>query len=185
MFHNDNIFGSKKPPSSKPKYDWVLIPLLVILVSVIASIPASTGNIKLVALAVCAVIGAVIFFYRELLLWSVIALGLVGAGLARLYTPSLQQIRWLAIPIIIGLLLYVVTDHLLARRNVKKTQTSPIVLWSILFMIFTIVSAVINQTDLKSMAIGLKGYFQVWDCCSQLAISTGPKRPLHYYQKYF
>lgn len=185
IFRNANIFGFRRADPSRPKYDWLLIPFLVVLVSVVASTAGSTGSIKLVILAVGAIIGCSLFFYRNLLLWSAIAVGLVGAGLARLYTPSLQQIRWLIIPIIFGLLLYVVADYLLARRNPKHTHTSAIVVWSVLFIMLTVISAVVNQTDLKNTIIGLKGYFQAWGLLFAIGYISWPNKTITQLPKIF
>ena len=169
------MFSWKKTNLPKQKIDWILIPVLVIVVSIIASTAASTGSYKLVGVTVVAILGSAIFLYRTTLLWSALGLGLVVAGLARLYTPGLQQVRWAIIPIICGLMLYVVTDYLLTQRAHKTEKTPSLVVWTVLFIIFTILSALVNQTDLKSMTIGLKGYFQVWGLLFAIAYIKWPE----------
>ena len=185
IFRNDTYFGFKKPASTRPKYDRVLIPVVIIVLAIIASVAASTGSIKLVALGVFAVIGCGMFFYPGILLWSATGLGLVGAGLARLYTPSLQQIRWLVIPIIFGLLLYVLNEYLRVKREPKNTDTPSIVIWSVFFILLTMISALVNQTDFKSMVIGLKGYFQVWGLLFAIGYISWPKATITQLPKIF
>ncbi len=104
------------------------------------------------------------------LLWSTIIVGIVLSGLAKLYTPALQQIRWLTIPLSLILAIHALREVAIDFHDGTRRVYSPLVHWALLFMLFMVGITLINDTELNRIAVGFKGYFQVWGLFFALAL---------------
>ncbi len=117
-----------------------------------------------------------ILFRTELLLWSSIWLGIVIAGLAKLYAPALQQIRWAIIPLTLALAMHAIWAVISDARTGVRRQYSPLVTWALVFILYLSLISIIDKTDLNRFVVGFKGYFQVWGLFFALALIPWPKR---------
>ncbi len=133
-----------------------------ILVSLSAGVISATGKFDLMAIFIGLIAGVAVASSRKALLWFVIIGGLIIVGTAQLYLPGSKYIRY-----IIPLATYVLVFHGAMDYIGKKTSSdsssipTPI-LWAITFIGITIVSAIINISDIGVVVMGMKGYFQMW-----------------------
>jgi len=146
--------------------------LLVIAAAVLGVILVDSNNLKLVVIVIVGVMGIFVVASPPILLWLSIFGGIVVAGVARLYTPGLQQIRWMVAVTATCLFVHVLLNIASKISADKFRYLSSIVFWSLVFVVLTIVSSILNKTDTNSLIIGLKGYFQSWGILFALALLT-------------
>lgn len=153
--------------------------VVVAAMAVIAGVVASTGNTLYAIVFGAAVAGVGIAFMPRALLWSTIAVGLIAAGLTRLYLPAFQQIRWLVVPAGIALLVHALVTVL--RRGTDGASSPPaIIWWALAFVGVAAGTTLVNLTDPMSAIIGFKGYFQLWGVLFALPLLAWPKRDPEY-----
>ncbi len=137
-----------------------------------------TGNLKLIGLFLGGFTGLIIALYPALLFWIAILVSLIVAGLAQLYLPQLQLIRWAIIPVTFALLLHAflqLFQPVTQQENISRTM--PVIVGiSIAFILINVFSAVLNLQTLPSFITGFKGYFQVWGLLFAMAYIGWDKR---------
>lgn len=104
------------------------------------------------------------------LLWTAVVGGLFVAGVARLYFPQIQQIRWLLIPIGALLLVYTALAFRASRQQVPSNEVPAIIWWAIAFFLVSLVANANSDFDLDRFLVGFKGYFQVWPLLLAIAL---------------
>lgn len=137
-----------------------LVYLFAAMFSVLGGLLASKGDTVLVALFVGTLLGIFLLSRPAILLWFVILGGLVVAGLAQLYAPQFQLIRWSIALMSIALGLTALLDYTI--QVAEKGALPSILWWLTAFLALTIVSSLFNQLDIRTFILGFKGYFQVW-----------------------
>lgn len=145
--------------------------LLGILVSLLAGTVASTGDFRLVALFFAALCGLVAALFPVPLFWLAIIVSFALAGLAQLYYPPLELIRWTLIPISAILVAHILIQHFLTPPRQLNNDNMPLILWLLLaFILVNVISAIVNLQNLATVATGLKGYFQLWGLLFAMAL---------------
>jgi len=139
-----------------------LIVAFAVLASVIASLVvgvlAGSGSFLSAGIIAVAGFALVAAFSPSTVLWGVFALGFVVAGLARLYVPELQQVRWLLLPATC-----VLAGHALLIAVRHEGIRFPAFVWLGFGFIAIIVASTLANESMNSTALlGLKGYFQLW-----------------------
>lgn len=120
-----------------------------------------------VAIALIAItVGLMLIVYPVIGLWVVIIGALAGAGLADLYMPQLKLLVWG-----LTLLAYAVASIALIKSLFRQIDSahaskpfsySALVISSILFVLCTVFSSLVNWHGVSEFLVGLKSYFQVW-----------------------
>lgn len=162
-----------KSPSVQSGYSYnttlvstLLLSTLLAIVGVVCGVMIGTGETIIPLGIVFALAGMAIVFFPHPLFWGTVTLGLVVAGLTRLYLPGLQEVRWLLVPASMALIV-----HGMVSRKQDETVQFPLFLWfGIAFMLVLCFSSVINSVPTKISALGIKGYLQVWGLMFGLAL---------------
>jgi hypothetical protein len=140
-------------------------------IAVLAGAVASTGDLKLIALFFGALVGLVAALFPTALFWLAITISIVLAGTAQLYFPSLELIRWAVVPISVLLVIHLLIQAFQSSLQYRNPGNTPPILWLLLaFMLVNLITAFVNQQNLASLAIGLKGYFQLWGVLFWMAL---------------
>ncbi len=142
---------------------WLFVPfVLMVFLSLIAGFVSATGNMTFVAMFVGVVLAMLLAASKKALFWFVLIGGIVFVGLSQLYFPAGKYIRYVIPLAVFGLLFHA----LLSKSNSVTSQQSPlslpIIRWALAFVLFTLISTIINWSGVGSAVLGLKGYFQVW-----------------------
>lgn len=141
------------------------------LTSVIAGVVASAGDPRLDLLFVGALAGLVTSLFPLALFWAGIVVSFVLAGLAQLYYPPLELIRWAILPISAMLVVHVVIQQVQMSRTHSGRDHTPLIIWLLVaFILANILSALMNSEDLSTLATGMKGYFQAWGLIFAMAL---------------
>ncbi len=151
--------------------------LLAALGAVAAGIVTARGDIRLIFLFAALPIGLVVSLYPMALFTITMLVSFVIAGLAQLYFPSLELVRWAVLPMSFVFLLHLMIQSSgRAADNVKRKGHNLLNFLLIAFIVVNIFSAVINRDSLASFAIGMKGYFQLWGFLFALALMDWDER---------
>ena len=168
-----NYINPKQPSASLTSALSILFKLILlgmIGVFIIASgFAASQGKLLYVIAAFPIIIGVIMSFsYTTLLLVSIFG-GMVVAGLAQLYVPQLELIRW-AFTASATLLIFHIAFQALKTSAPKFSIDSAILFWLLVFLIILCLSGTIQNISLNAVTISLKGYLQVWGVLFALAL---------------
>ena len=131
---------------------------------------AATGNEVLIVLLIGGIAGVAIACSSKSLLLISIFGGIVISGIAQLYTPGIQLIRWGFACSATLLFLYVIFAFVNNRTTIKDQPLSPIMVWAVSFVALLLISFFANSPNLDSFIVGIKGYFQVWGILFALAL---------------
>lgn len=147
--------------------------------AIIAGVIVANGNILYAALFGGALIGLIIAGSPELLLWVTIMTSLVLAGIARLYLPDLQHIRWLVPVAVLALAAHVLFSQLTIPKSQGGRPIPAILWWALAFFCITLLSTLSNMPSGAQMLRGFKGYFQVWGLLLALAYIPWPSAQIN------
>lgn len=137
---------------------------------------AGTGSLPAAAAVIGLVGGLIMLTSPSLLLWSVLAGGLVVSGLAMLYAPELQLIRW-AVAIASVMLVALALIENISRRSMGKDGTVSPIAWQLLALFFiTALSGWANGQGVSQLVVGLKSYFQVAGLFFALVMMPWPRQ---------
>lgn len=156
-----------------------LVGLALVSAGVLAGWVASAEDTVLLALFAAVIAGAVIAFFPRALLVLTLVGGLVVAGLARLYVPQLQEVRWLIAIGALALGAYGLTRWLLSTSSFGGRSPRPplpeTLLWGGAFVGVIAISTLLNWKGLSTAVVGFKGYFQMWGLLLALAFIRWPE----------
>lgn len=150
--------------------------VLTALLAVGLGFIASTGNVVAVVAAVGLVVGLLIVSSPLYVLWSVLIGGLIVSGLAMLYAPQLQLVRWAVAGASALLIAMAMLDRIAAPGQRAGDTVSPVA-WLIaaLFVVVT-VSGLANGQGAMQLVVGLKSYFQVAGLFFALILIPWPRK---------
>ena len=132
------------------------------LASILAGVISATGKLGIMAIFIGLIVGITVVSSRKALLWFVIVGGLVIVGAAQLYLPGSKYIRYI-VPLATYVLVFHGTMNYIGRRTAPNPHSIPAPIpWAITFIAITIISAIINMSDIGVAFMGMKGYFQMW-----------------------
>lgn len=143
----------------------VMLAVIVVASSVLIGSIASTGNPLIVLLVSALFIGVALTARPVLLLWLILAGGLIFSGLAELYLPALRQLRWGVVLAGLALAFVAIVSAMAIRRAsslLDQRDVPALLIYALLFFVISIVSSIVNFGLSLESVIGLKGYFQVW-----------------------
>ena len=149
-------------PASRPLIGLVVLGGLVMAALVVGWATTVVDPVLVVAGAI-AVAGGLLFAFRPLwLFWYTILVGLVVAGLAKLYAPPIELIRWTLTPVSLLLMLYAGAAWFGKARDYGPRYVPPQAWWAGAFVLAVLLSTVAGDLVFDRFSVGLKGYFQVW-----------------------
>jgi len=163
-----------------------VLPLLVLVVTgflitvmAAAGFAASTGDLLYpVALMVALVGVAFVVDYRLLMLITLVG-GLVISGLTQLYIPKIELIRWAFFATSCLLFGHIALEAI--KNNKRRIYIdSAVIFWSLMFVFVLISSSISQGVSGNTIAIGMKGYIQVWGVLFGLAYLSWDKRLIHH-----
>jgi hypothetical protein len=139
---------------------------------------ASTGNFVAVVAAIGLIVGLLILSNPLYVLWSVLLGGLIVSGLAMLYAPQLQLVRWAVALASIVLIAMALLDQI-ASQGRRDRSDMPAIGWQIaaLFVVVAIAGWANGQGAMQ-LVVGLKSYFQVAGLFFALVFIPWPQRVL-------
>lgn len=157
----------------------LLLACILLGVGILAGWAASTDDLLLVfAIGALAAGMVTLFFPRSWLMLTIVG-GLVVAGLARLYVPQLQAVRWLVAlaALILGIyaLLQVLWPASANQRRSAGPAAPAVLWWGAAFAIVLLLSTVLNWNGVSTAVSGLKGYVQMWGVLLALALIRWPE----------
>lgn len=159
---------------------WIkpLLPFCIAtMVAIVSGVAISISDFRMVALIAAMAVGVVVALYPIALFWGMLVIGFAGAGLAQLYFPPLELIRWAVIPISFLFIAYVFIQYLTDKPEIT-TIKSPSLLMLLLnaFFLANVISWVVSGIPLVDFITGIKGYFQLWGFLLALALLTWDRR---------
>lgn len=137
---------------------------------------ASEGDPLLLAVPIAALAALYLATKPIWLLWGALIGGLLISGLARLYVPELQQIRWALAPLALVLALHAIHASFLTQHSEDRYTVPSVVWWAFAFLSLASFSTLTAGFSLDRLLIGSKGYFQVWGLLLALALFPWPPR---------
>ncbi|MCG8426925.1 MAG: hypothetical protein MI754_06175 [Chromatiales bacterium] len=145
--------------------------------AVVAGYGVANGNLILGAVPVALACVLLLSIYPTLILWLTLAVGLVAAGLAKLYFPALAEIRWLVIPLGALLVLHVLIGFFASNwERAGRSTMPPILGWGGAVVAVALLATLVNTPEPLQLARGLKGYFQMWGVLLALALLVWPNQ---------
>lgn len=134
------------------------------LIALLGGAVAALGKPVFILIFLAVIAGVLVLFKPKLLLWVILIGALVLSGLAELYLPSLKLVRWGVVLVAIGLAVESLIINLTSKREpiVSTGEHNSILIWALLFFLFSVFSALLNEKLSINAISGLKGYFQVW-----------------------
>ncbi|NEV62838.1 hypothetical protein [Thiorhodococcus minor] len=161
--------------STKSMLNGISLVVLMGLSAVLVGWLATRGQPLLVLAPAILMLGIMVAARSELLFWSVVLGGLVVAGLARLYLPSLEQVRWLLAPATALLALQATALYLARRPGAERARgISTLLWWALGFVLASLAATFANGFQLDRFVVGFKGYYQVWALLIALALAPWP-----------
>jgi hypothetical protein len=148
---------------------------LGILLSVFFGFVAGTGNLFFVLVLSLLMLGVVLALRPVVLLWTILVGGLVLVGLAKLYLPPLQYLRWV---VVVGaaLLPFLVLLSRALHPDARRPEPMPALFWWVVgFMLYAGVVTALNWGGRGAAIAGMKDYFQAWGVI--LALAFLPEHP--------
>jgi len=143
----------------------------------VAGYGVANGSMVLAVVPVALLCAVLLSVYPTLTLWLALAIGLVAAGLAKLYIPALAEIRWLVVPLGAILSLHVLLGSLAeSRASVRRLALVPILWWAVVVVAVALLAVLLNTPEPVQLVRGLKGYFQVWGVLLGLALLAWPEQ---------
>ena len=141
------------------------------LVALVASAAISTSDIRMVALLAALGCGVIVALYPIALFWTTLAVAFVIAGMAQIYFPPLELVRWALIPLSFLFIAYIFVQNLAPTPGIERRK-SPNALLLVLngFFFANVASWIMNGLPLGDFIVGLKGYFQLWGFLLALAM---------------
>ncbi len=136
--------------------------LLLLACSILFGMVAASGILVFQFGLVALLAVAVLTFTPRLLFWAVLFGALVAAGLIRLYLPQLQAFRWLVAIGVIALPFLFAFHGMFAKRWEALIALPPFVIWALVFVAFSMLSAFSLSGGMVKGILGLKDYFQAW-----------------------
>jgi hypothetical protein len=137
---------------------------------------ASSGSIPAAAVLAGLVAGVIMLLNPVFLLWAVLFGGLVASGVAMLYAPQLQLIRWgvaFASAALIGIALM---GRLSGGRLAAKNPVSPIAWMLLALFVVATLAGFASRQSLPQLVVGLKSYFQVAGIFVALTMIVWPRK---------
>ncbi|BFM05568.1 hypothetical protein [Halioxenophilus aromaticivorans] len=129
----------------------------------LAGFVVATSNFALVALLGAMACGSVIALYPVAIFWVTLLVSFVLSGLAQLYYPQLELIRWAVLPLGFLLLGYIFVQSLAANPNLEvRRQPNALVFLLCTFLIVNMLPWFLNPLSFSDFFVGFKGYFQMW-----------------------
>lgn len=109
-------------------------------------------------------VGPLLIVYPRFGLWVAIIGALVVSGLIDLYLPSLRPLKWGLAILSLGLAVIAMSMSSLGKLSNKagRTENPTVALWAFGFFLCAVFSSLVNWHGISGVAVGLKGYFQVW-----------------------
>ena len=149
---------------------------LGLLGAMVAGYGAARGNLVVGVAAVALLGGILLSLFPVIVLWVALGVGLLGAGVAKLYVPALAEIRWLVVPLGAVLVMHVIFRGLASDRQGDAWQRGmvPILWWTAGVFSVAVLATLVNSPEPLQMIRGLKGYFQVWGVLLGLALLAWP-----------
>jgi len=152
----------------------VSIPVAAALLGVLGGVIAGSGDAKVVTVVVGAFIGVVLLFNPRASLWLVIFGTLIFAGLAQLYVPQIQFIRWPIAFLSAALGMLAAMQYWFSRS--RTTRLPSVFWWGAGLFSVVLISSLMNHRDSEIAAFGLKGYFQVFGLFIAMVMYAWPSR---------
>lgn len=155
------------------------LPLALVTLTVAAvaamGFGVAQGQWLVSALTLVGMLGLVLAPRPAILLWALLLLGLIGAGLTKLYLPGWQELRWAVVPLSGLLLGHVLLARLAVQVRPAPGKAPPLLGWALAFIAWALLVSVLQQPDPGQLLRGVKGYFQVWGLLFALALLAWPR----------
>jgi len=135
----------------------------------ISGFASSTGDSRILLMALALVAGVFVVFDAGLLLVITLLGGLVVAGVAQLYVPRLELVRWAFTGSAMVLLLHILVEAI-KTNSLNFKVNSTVIFWVAMFISTLVFSALFHRVDLATASVSLKGYLQVWGALFALAL---------------
>jgi hypothetical protein len=134
------------------------------LIALLGGAVVALGKPVFILIFLAVIASVLILFKPKLLLWVILIGALVLSGLAELYLPSLKLVRWGVVLVAIGLAVESLIINLTSKSEpiASTVEHNSILIWALLFFLFSVFSALLNEKLSINAISGLKGYFQVW-----------------------
>jgi hypothetical protein len=137
---------------------------------------ASTGSLPAAAVVTGLLGGIILLVQPTLLLWSVLFGGLVVSGLAMLYAPQLQLVRW-AVAIASVFLVVLALVERISQYHSQRENWGSLIAWQLIALFgVVLLSGWANGQGATQLIIGVKSYFQVVGLFFALVMMTWPKQ---------
>jgi len=148
--------------------------LLFVLVSLLvvgAGVVAGYGDIRSATVIAGSLFGMSLLMVPTLALYCAVISSLVVVGLAQLYVPEMQFIRW-SIPVLaaalVGLAIFARLGF--SHHPSEGRVVSPLIWWMTSFALLGVFASALNQPTVAEFAFGFKGYFQIWGLFYAIAL---------------
>jgi len=146
---------------------------MILISGIIGGIVGGFGASKGDSLALLAGLGllcGVVVVVDYFLLMAVTLFGgLVVSGVAQLYFPQLELVRWA-----FGVSAFVLIGHIfivaVKNQRLNLRVDSAVMFWALMFIAVLCCSAYMQQVKLPVMLVSIKGYLQVWGLLFALAL---------------
>lgn len=152
----------------------VALILIGAFVAFLTGVLAAFGSPVLLILFVGMIVGAGLIAKPRLAVWVVLIGGTVVSGLAELYLPSLQQIRWgvalLSMTLILVSFGMVALSAHAMNRNKLDPAANLVLAVAVGLVACAGLTVVANSSSIGSSIIGLKNYFQMFGLLAAFAV---------------
>ena len=145
--------------------------LIAVCAALVAGVVTSFSDFRFVAMLAAGSIGLVCALYPKLIFWMALLVAYVGAGVTQLYIPSLQLVRWAAVPLSMLMLLYVMFQAMKQLDDAEhKRNINFLTFLLVFFLLVNLFSALFNRMPFGDIFFGIKVYFQLWGIMFAMAL---------------
>lgn len=145
-----------------------------IFVAFLTGALVALGSPVLLILFLMMVAGVGLIARPRIAVWVVLIGGTVVSGLAELYLPSLQQIRWGVALLSMALIMVSLGAMVLSSRAAGQKKPDPAAVGVLVaaagLMVCALLAVLANPSSVGASIVGLKNYFQMFGLLAALAV---------------
>ena len=170
-------------------FSYLVVACVAVVLVAWSSFAAASTSVIGMLLLLGLFAGGLALYFSAFGICLTLAGGLVVAGVAQLYLPQLQLVRW-AIPVFafsLGLLAVVrfLLQPMTPRQDLDA-GAEPGVLGPVFALLaFWILTAALNYESLNQLIFGAKGYFQMWGLFFAVMCATSNNTAMHQLPRWF
>lgn len=160
------------------------IVLVSVLMAILFGLIAVTASPIIISLAVALIVGAILLTRVDWIIWSILLLGLLVAGLLPLFFDYLASKAAWGVSLLGFISMLIALTKIITTPDARKN--TPVFVWiALVFMVYALINMFIQWHSFGETFGGFKRYFQVWGLLFVLCWMAFDKQKIYYWKIFF